>query len=186
MDDIARQVGVSKKTLYQHYDDKDRLVFEVNQLHQANWSRKTEEIATGAADSIEEMLRITMMLREELSSMNPSVLFDMYKFHRESYEDWAGFKSRVVRERVKGTLRRGIKEGFFRSDLDVEILSILRVEQIELGFNDAVFPHKLFPLEKVQLELLDHFIYGLLTEEGRKRYDLQKKKMFPQTIASLS
>ncbi|MBM3178658.1 MAG: TetR/AcrR family transcriptional regulator [Bacteroidetes bacterium] len=176
MDDIARHLGVSKKTLYQHYAEKDQLVFEVNRLHQQNWSSKMAEIIGQAADSIEELLRFTIMLREEIATMNPGIMFDLYKFHRQAYEDWAGFKSKVIRDSVKNTLKRGIDEGFFRKDLDIEILATLRVEQVELGFDDEVFPHKSFSLEQVQLQLFDHFIYGLLTESGRKHYETRKKE----------
>ena len=176
MDDIARHLGISKKTIYQVYADKDELVFAVSRLHQDIWISHTQEISATAADAIEELLRFSVVLRQQLAEMNPSVMFDMYKFHRAAWDDFVDYKNKVMRARVRESILRGIGEGYFRGDIDAEILATLRVEQVEMAFNDNVFPHSHYKLDQVQLQLFDHFVFGLLTEKGRARYDSSRKE----------
>jgi len=177
MDDIARHLGISKKTIYQVYADKDELVFAVSRLHQDIWITSTEEITRTAADAIEELLRFSALLRQQLAEMNPSVMFDMYKFHRAAWEDFVQYKNKVMRARVRESIMRGISEGHFRVDINPEILATLRVEQVEMAFNDNIFPHSQYKLDQVQLQLFDHFVFGLLTEKGRARYESSSKEL---------
>lgn len=180
MDDIARHLGISKKTIYQVYADKDELVFAVSRLHQDIWIAHTKEISSTSADAIEELLRYSVVLRQQLAEMNPSVMFDMYKFHRAAWDDFSEYKNKYMRSRVRESIVRGVREGYFRSDIDPDILATLRVEQVQLAFNDNVFPHGKFKLDRVQLQLFDHFVYGLLTEKGRARYESSKSKFFSE------
>ena len=144
---------------------------EVCRLHLRCWEERLQAIGVSASDAIEELLGYSQVLREQFSEMNPTVMFDLFKFHRGTWEDLAAFKSNVVKEHLRRTLRRGMADGFFRDNLDVEILAALRVEEVEMGFDDGIFPHARFTLEQVQLQLFDHFIHGLLTDKGRARYE---------------
>lgn len=171
LDDIARHLGMSKKTIYQSFADKDELVHSVSRLHLKMWEQRLSEIFTSAGDSIEALMGYTQVLREQFAEMNPTIMFDLFKFHRKAWEELAAFKQTVVKEHLRSTLHRGMADGFFRDNLDVEILAALRLEEVEMGFNDNVFPHAQYSLEKVQLQLFDHFIHGLLTDLGRARYD---------------
>jgi len=171
LDDIARQLGISKKTIYQFYADKDELVQAVSQAHLDDWNVRMETSSHRASDAIEEMLGYTQILREQFSQMNPAIMFDLYKFHRKAWDHFSSFKNEVIRERLRATLMRGIRDGHFRDNIQVDILATLRVEEVEMGFDNEVFPHATFSLEQVQMQLFDHFIHGLLTDKGRIRYE---------------
>jgi hypothetical protein len=112
--------------------------------------------------------------------MNPNMMFDLHKYHHATWEEWAKYKREVIKQRVIDTIDRGVREGYFRSDLNKDILATLRVEQLELAFNDSVFPHEKNSLEEVQLQLFDHFIYGCLNRKGFDLYEETKKKMSEQ------
>jgi hypothetical protein len=103
--------------------------------------------------------------------MNPSLLYDMQKYHAEAWGHYLNFKNTVIRGYIERNIRRGINEGYFRSEIDPIVLSILRVEQVQLAFNTKIFPEKEFDFAGVQLQILDHFIHGLLTEVGRTKYE---------------
>jgi hypothetical protein len=178
MDDIARNLGISKKTIYSCFTEKDEIVLKVNHLMQEKWEQEADSIRNTSSNAIELMVRLSLMLRSHISSMNPSILFDLYKFHRTAWEDWNKYKTENVRKKLMDVMDRGISEGLFRSDINKEILSTLRVEQIELAFNDSIFPHEQYNLELVQMQLADHFIQGLLTEKGAAYYLQTKSKLF--------
>lgn len=170
MDDVAREVSMSKKTLYQYFDNKDKLVSEVALSHLEKEKKEFEEIADISQDAIHEIFLVTMCLRKHVFKMNPSLLYDMQKYHAEAWGHYLEFKNTTVRGNIERNISRGIDEGYFRSEIDPRVLSILRVEQVQLAFNTKIFPQDEFDFAGVQLQILNHFIHGLLTEVGREKY----------------
>ena len=180
MDDIARHLGMSKKTIYQSFSEKDEIVSMGMRMHCDMWARRSEEIVQSTTNAIEELLKFSLVFREQMKKMNPNMLNDLFKYHRATWEDWAKYKKDVIRQRILETLERGMRDGCFRKDLNKDILATLRVEQLELAFKDSVFPHDQFNFEEVQMQLFDHFVHGCLTRKGFDLYEETKKQMFEQ------
>jgi hypothetical protein len=65
-------------------------------------------------------------------------------------------------------LKKGIEQGYIRADIDVRIIARMRMLQVEMGFNTAIFPHSEFNVWKVQQQFHEHFNYGICTLEGYK------------------
>ena len=76
---------------------------------------------------------------------------------------------------VENNLRRGIKEGLYRPDINIKVLAKLRIEQVELAMNPAVFPPAKFNIGDVQVTLLDHFLHGITTLKGHKLINKYKQ-----------
>lgn len=175
MDDIARHLSVSKKTLYQHFADKDDMVASVVQSHMYSEKAKYDQIASTATNSIEELGMISACMRRDLESVNPSLLFDIHKFHPKAWSVWNEHKEKFIRESVVRNLEQGKQEGYFRPEINSDILASLRLITIEAGFNDQYFPKSKFSLVDVQSQIFDHFVFGLCTEKGRKLYTKYKE-----------
>ncbi len=170
MDDIARDLAVSKKTLYQHFADKDELVLMVSKAHLNKEKQKYEEIASDSTNAIEELHKISFCLRKDMEEMNPTLLFDIEKFHPKAWQAYQNFKDKFVRQYIVKNLRSGIEEGYFRSELNAEIITTLRLTTIEAAFDDRHFPKGDFNFVEVQTQLFDHFVHGICTDKGRKLY----------------
>src|SRR5688572_25842203 len=84
MDDIARHLGISKKTIYQGFSEKDEIVSAVTKMHCNMWEHKTSEIAKSTANAIEELLQFSVLFRDQMKRMNPNLMFDMHKYHRQT------------------------------------------------------------------------------------------------------
>ncbi|MEQ8629259.1 TetR/AcrR family transcriptional regulator [Ekhidna sp.] len=171
MDDVARAASMSKKTLYQYFDNKDGLVSEVAKNHFEREALEFEKIDKEATDAIHEILLVSQCLRKHVFRMNPSLLYDMQKYHGAAWDKYLEFKQSIIRGYIEKNIERGKKEGLFREEVNAKVLSILRVECVQLVFNTRIFPREEFDFPSVQLQILDHFIYGLLTEKGRKKYE---------------
>lgn len=171
MDDVAKEASMSKKTLYQYFDNKDTLVVETARNHFEKEAKDFDEIHSKAVDAIDEILLVTQCLRQHIFKMNPSLLLDMQKYHGKAWDEYLNFKHAIIQGHIKRNIERGIKEGFFRDGLNAEIMSIIRVEQVQLVFNSKVFPNDKFDFPTIQLQLMDHFIHGLLTDKGRDKYE---------------
>jgi hypothetical protein len=81
-------------------------------------------------------------------------------------------------------LNQGINEGYFRSEINPEIIAISRLVLIESAFDDQIFPKVKFNLVEVQSQFFDHFVYGLCTDKGRKLYQKYKEQINQSTNIS--
>lgn len=171
MDDIARELGISKKTIYQYFQDKDEVVTIGFQTHIDAEIEEFTEIVKTSKDSLDELFRISLCLRRNLTDVNPSLLFDLQKYHPKSWGLWLEYKNNYIKNFIVATIHRGQAEGNFRSNLDAEVLARFRVEQVEMTFDENIFPREKFNFIDVQLAVFDHFVHGLLTLKGQELYD---------------
>ncbi len=168
MDEIARHLGMSKKTVYQYYKDKDDIV-------KALVSKKLDEdkcemrnIAATSSNVLEEMINMMKCSEEFFSRVNPILIHDLQKYYPEAWQLFQAFKADVVISSMYDILKRGIEQGYVRPEIDAKVLSRMRVWQVELGFDTTIFPVNEFNTWKVQLQMLEHFIYGICTPKGHK------------------
>jgi len=170
MDDIAQTLAISKKTIYQYFKDKDELVSVVARAHMEMEREAMDTMRQRAQNTIEELVLISRCMRENHMRINPVVFWDLRKYYRTAWEIYQEYKKGVFYQSIRGALERGVRQGYFRSDIDIETLAALRLEQIQMCFNPEIFPDEKFDRVEVQKQLFEHFIYGLLSEKGRKEF----------------
>jgi AcrR family transcriptional regulator len=179
MDDIASNLGASKKTIYQYFKDKDHLVDAVVQREIEQDMNECTLIASSCENAVQEVFKGFDMLQEMLTTMNPAIIFEMQKYHPEAYKKMNAHKNKFFVNIMKENLRKGIAEGNYRADLKVEIMARFRIESIFLGFNPDVFMQGKYTLLEVEMELMEHFLYGICTPKGEKlitKYKQQREK----------
>lgn len=168
MDEIAAQLGMSKKTIYQYYADKDQLVDAVA-VDEINYSQACcTKDAAASANAVEEIFRVMEFVEVMFRNMNPSMLHDLEKYHPLGYRKFLEHKNKFLYDMIKKNIERGIKEELYRPEIDIEIMVRYRLETMMLGFNTSLFPTVKFNLVKVHQEILEHFLYGLATLKGYK------------------
>ncbi|HXA02392.1 MAG TPA: hypothetical protein VNW99_10415, partial [Cytophagaceae bacterium] len=134
--------------------------------------KKIQEVAT---DPIDEVLRISQHLREIFQNINPSLLIEIQKHHTKAWKAFTDHKEKCIHSSLIHNLKSGVEKGLYRSEIDVEILSRLRLEQIQMSFNPLVFPTPKFNIQKVQLQFIEHFLYGICTLKGHKLINKYKQ-----------
>jgi len=170
MDDIARHLSVSKKTLYQHFADKEDIVTVTCKSHLDRNAAEFQSVRKTTRNAIEELVQLSVCLKQNMQDMNPSLLFDLQKYHPKAWNVWLNHKNNFIRESVVRNLKQGMEEGYFRPEMDAEVIAAVRLELMQLAFNEEIFPRERFRMADVQTQIFDHFISGLLTEKGRKLY----------------
>lgn len=171
MDDLATNLSVSKKTIYQHFKDKDELVLSVAQLHMEQDQKDVAEIVGKSENAIQELFFMAQFIRNLATKMNPSVLFDLKKYHSKAWEAFHKHKICCIYETVVNNLERGKKEGYFRAEIKSEILATMRMQEVEMGYDPMVYSPTKFNIIDVQMELFEHFVMGLVTPKGLKLYN---------------
>jgi len=168
MDEIATQLGMSKKTIYQYYTDKDQLVDAVA-VDEIQFSQECCMRDTVASENaIDEIFKVMEFVEVMFRNMNPSMLHDLEKYHPGGYRKFLEHKNKFLYEMVKKNIERGIKEELYRPEIDIEIMARFRLESMMLAFNSELFPTSKFNFVKLQQEILEHFLYGLATLKGYK------------------
>jgi AcrR family transcriptional regulator len=167
MDDVARELGMSKKTLYQSFENKDQLVMDTCRMHISQEMDAFGTIHNSAENAIDELHQLTSCMRLSMQKINPSLLFDLQKYHPDAWQIFLDFKFNFIQNQVKENLERGIEEGFYRREINADIMAKMRMEQVQTVFDPKVFPASTYDLIEVQMAVLDHFIHGLLSEQGR-------------------
>ncbi|MBK7850876.1 MAG: TetR/AcrR family transcriptional regulator [Bacteroidetes bacterium] len=175
MDDIAHKLGMSKKTIYQYYADKNAILSSLMISELKSQIREMQEIRKNSENSIDEMLQSMSCMSKNFSKMNPTLFYDLQKYHSSAWGHFKNFKEKELTGFVEENLRRGIKSELYRKDLKVKTLARLRLEEVELGFNTEAFPHEQFNISEVQVALLEHFLYGVVTLKGYKLINKYRK-----------
>jgi AcrR family transcriptional regulator len=178
MDDIAAQLGMSKKTLYQYFDDKDKLVDAVVEAELCTGQDNCTLCRQQSKDAVEEIIITMDQIAEQFRNMNPVVLYDLEKFHPVSYRKFLKHKNEFLLDVIRKNMERGIEEELFRPEINVDVMSRFRLESMMIAFNIMVFPPRRYKLVDVTQEIIEHYLYGLATLKGHKlilKYKQDKK-----------
>ncbi len=176
MDDIARHLGMSKKTIYQFFKDKNELVLALLKKKLKEDEENMALIINNSTNVIEEMITMMKCHEELFSKINPAVIHDLQKYHPEAWKQFQSFKSEVMVKKMGDLLVKGINQGYVRPEIDVKVIAKMHVNQIEMGFNPSIFPVSEYNIWQVQKQFLEHFAYGICTLKGYKMLDQYKNK----------
>ena len=168
MDDVAKHLGMSKKTIYQFFKDKNELVVALVNKKLKEDEDQMSAIMNQSSNVIEEMINMMKCSEEIFSRINPIVIHDLQKYHPDAWKQFQNFKSGVLVHTLEELLTKGIRQGYIRPEIDVKIIAMMRVAQVEMGFNATVFPVAEFNTWKVQQQFMEHFNYGICTLKGYK------------------
>jgi len=174
MDDLANQLGISKKTIYQYFKDKDALVSSVVEFELANHALLCNQSMKLADNAVHEIFLLMTVIQEMFNRMNPLALFEIEKYYPLAFEKIKNHKDDYIFSMISANLEKGIAEGLYRKDVDVTILSRYRLETSLIPFNIHVFHPSKFDMLKVNLQIIEHFVYGVATLDGHKLMDNYK------------
>lgn len=168
MDEIALKTGVSKKTIYQSFENKDEIVNAVVEEHLRKSVAVCEALTAAAENAVHEIFLNIETIQELVADMHPTVFEDLEKFFPAVFAKLNQHINEYLGRKVKDNLVSGIKHGYYRKELNVDIITKLRIETMFLPFRQEVYPFGKFNLVEVQKAILEHYLYGLCTPEGQK------------------
>lgn len=184
MDDIATQLAISKKTIYQYFADKDELVDAVVNGEINEMQGECMHAFSESKDAVHEIFLTMEQVDEQVKNMNPMLLYDMEKFHFKAYQRFLQYKSKFLYQLVRDNLERGIREELYREDVHVDIISRFRLEAIMIPFNINAFPASKYNLGDVTREIMEHYVYGVVTPKGYKLIQKYKQERTKNLISN--
>ncbi|PBQ32713.1 TetR family transcriptional regulator [Sphingobacteriaceae bacterium] len=175
MDDIAKELGMSKKTIYQFYKEKDDLVNQLCNNELNTQEAHFEDMNKSAKDPIHEIMLISDKMRNMMQNINPMFFLDLQKFYPTAYQRFISFRENCAYKLVILNIKKGIETGVYRPDLDPELISRLRMAQIDMLMFGNYFSYEKTSFAKTHTVVLDIFIYGICTIKGHKLFNNYKK-----------
>ncbi len=166
MDDIAASLGISKRTVYETFKDKGALVETCMRTLTAHQDKKTALVISESENVIEA---IFVFMREAIKAMkvvNPVFFKDFEKLYPALWKKME--KDSIEKKYTLSAklLNKGIEEGLFRKDLNVEIVSKLFHEQIGLLVDESIFPRDKYDFTEVFQNIIINFTRGISTQKG--------------------
>ena len=170
MEDIARQGGISKKTIYMEFADKKVLVKEAFEVLLDEDRKKLNCILETEDGVIEHLVKTSKMVRQRLQFINPLVFMEVQRYFPEAWKMFEDFKVKVIMEDLINVIEKGKVLGYFRPEIDLQILAKVRINQTASMFDPENVSRKDYNPVEEQMVMLDHFLHGIFTEKGRTAY----------------
>jgi DNA-binding XRE family transcriptional regulator len=166
MDDVAKELGISKKTLYQHVTDKDDLVGKYVDNEILNRQKEICECFKVGFNAIEELFEISLFMNKMMREQNPATDHDLKKYYPQHHQKITKVKREGIYNYIMLNLKKGKKEGLYRHDFDDEVIAKLYLSRTEsLPFND-MYSVEEFTSVKIFVELLSYHVRGIATQLG--------------------
>lgn len=168
MDNIAGDLGISKKTIYQYFDNKAHIIVEVMAAYVNEEKKQMEIVARNSENAVDEMAKIVRGSIKSFKGISPSLIYDIQKYYPKAWEVFEDYKSNFILQEVFKNLVQGIEEGVYRASINPEIISRLRVAQIDMSLRKEYFPLGKFDFTEVQIQMLEMYLHGIVTDKGRQ------------------
>ena len=173
MDDIAKQLGISKRTIYQHFSDKDELINVLIDGKLDMYEDELKAYAEEGVNAVQEVFLGIAHIDEWLNTMNAKLFYDLQKYHHAAWLKFKNFKENSLAMGIVENIKRGMQEGVYRRNLNVDVLTQLRLEQGNIIFNAL---HK-YTSTEVWIEITQHFLYGICSLKGKVLIEQYKKQL---------
>lgn len=173
MDDLARELGMSKKTIYRFVEDKRDLVKQTMEFYLANERKQLEDILSPSKNSIDEMVAMIQYFMNQVQEFNPSALNDLQKYYPETWEIYNQYRYHFMLGKILDNLKHGVKQGVYRTDLNADVVSRVYIGGIDILINQTLFPVKKYAYINLYTEYLNYHFRGIVSAKGLKMLEQQ-------------
>jgi len=182
MDDIARHAGVSKKTLYQHFANKQEVINESVTWYKNHLFELCQQIFDSSGNAIEAMVGLMSLMEQTFRQMNPMAMMELQRYYPEGHQRFRDTLLSQDVEVIRKNIERGIEEGLYREEINADLLAKIYIETSVSLCVSPVLLNDRYDLHVVNKELMEHFLYGLMTPKGIKLYTKYKKTYLKQVV----
>jgi AcrR family transcriptional regulator len=170
MDEIAAAMGISKRTLYEVFSDKETLLLECMEYSKADTNEYMRKVLEQSHNVMEVLLKLYEVSLEQLHKVNRKFFEDIKRYPRVNAEIERRRYSEA--EEKIAFYRLGVKQGFFRDDINYEIMNALVLTQLDLLINKGSELLEKYPFREVYEAIMFTYIRGITTDAGLQMLDI--------------
>jgi AcrR family transcriptional regulator len=177
MDDVSRELGISKKTLYQYVHDKDELVRKVVELELLSQHDHMIKSCDDSLNAIEELAEIAQCINYMLKEYSAVTEYDLRKYYPDLYLKIREVRRDRIHKFIEDNLIKGKSQHLYREDLNVEIVAKLGLSHIDSMFESEIITITEFLEQKFFLEYFVYHLRGIVNDKGLKILEHQIQKL---------
>jgi len=166
MDDIARELTVSKKTIYKHFKHKKDLVNQIFELTISEEKKSCIQCYEGDDNAIRKMINLSKFVSSNHKEMNPAVLFDLRKYYPSIWKKLEQFRIGFIAESITQNIQEGINEKLYRDNLNSEIIAELYVNLVQTMINSLSKASNNHSFQTLHRNVVYYHLYGICSAAG--------------------
>lgn len=167
MDDIANGMGISKKTIYSHFQNKTHLVEESTATLFCTISGGIEHICSLDKNPIEELYEIKKFAMLHLKDEKSSPQYQLQKYYPKIHESMRFKQYNLMQDCVVSNVKKGIALGIYRENLNIDFISRIYFTGVVSIKDHELFPVEKFPMIGLMDMYLEYHLRGIVTPKGR-------------------
>jgi AcrR family transcriptional regulator len=178
MDDLCHEMGMSKKTIYQYFKNKEEILRQGMISEATKESCKYQEIENQPGNAIDALLEVSRLTSILLNEMNPAFAFDLKKYYPEIFREYLTNKRTHIYNKIRENMLRGINEGLYRAELKVDLEARLYVQKLEDMFDSEFnLPQEKMPFSKIFKVMFENHIRGISTTKGIEYFESKQQTL---------
>ncbi len=171
MNDIAKECGISKRTLYENFNDKDELLSLCLKTMNVFTRKERRLMEQNSSDVLDYFLKSAKHLGEQTNQINPNFYRELNKFYPNVAKEQLDYAENTVFPEMLNLLQRGIAEGVFRYDINTNLVAHLLMGQFDYIANSDFSEKVKTPISEILQTIIFHFVRGVATEKGLKKIE---------------
>jgi len=177
MDDISRSLGISKKTLYQYVKSKEDLIEKLFYYDEMKWKLESSKIISADMNAIDVLVQVSLLIFNELGKLNPKLKFELKKYYEPIYYQFMVRKQNQIFSQISKNIEKGIREGLYRTDVNVELVAGLYVRNlVDMHNKDYCFVENI-TFDQVFEVMFENHIRAISTPEGMVYFEKRKSEI---------
>ena len=167
MDDLSREIGISKKTLYLHFENKLDLIHQILENHIEQEKKFISELINTKLNPIQKLTNIQKHNYEMLGNMNPIALYELQRYFPQAWAVFENYKNEFILNLITTNYKEGISLGYYRPEINVNIIALFHIHSIDSLFKIGI-RLKEINLGEIFKEYFNYHLRGIATEKGVK------------------
>ena len=171
MDALSEEMRISKRTIYEHFKDKDTLLIEVIKNFKSQQAEEAHKLIEESENAIEAMFRIMRRSVQMMKQMNPAFFHDISKYHSRTFKELATHSDIRDFKVTLNLLETGVKQDIFRSELNIDIVNRTLHELFNLFSPESSLTQADYHRKDLFDNIIIPYFRGISTDKGVKQID---------------
>jgi len=177
MDDISRSLGISKKTLYQYVKSKEDLIEKLFYYDEMKWDIEMAKLKVNEMNAIEILLQVSLRVFEEMGRFNPKLKFELKKYYEHIFQQFMVRKQNHIFSQISKNIEKGIAEGLYRSDINIDLVAGLYVRNLVMMHNNDFCIAENITFDQLFEVMFENHIRAISTPEGIAYFEKRKSEI---------
>jgi TetR/AcrR family transcriptional regulator, cholesterol catabolism regulator len=177
MDDISRLLKISKKTLYQYAKSKEDLIEKLFYYDDMKWEKKISEIKISNLNAIDILIQVSLLVSEQIGKFDPKLKFELKKYYETVYHKFMQQKQAHIFDQISNNITKGIAEGLYRDNLNIELVAGLYVRNLVDMHNKDYCIVENIAFDQIFEAMFENHIRAISTTEGIKYFEKRKSEI---------